>query len=91
MIKVRVEQKIILLLVSITGELHDILIAEVNNEVVSYANVHYLPYMMLNGYEAYISEIFTLEKYRGIGVGHALIEEIKNRAIEKKLFLNFIL
>lgn len=48
-----------------------------------YTSVHWLPYMFLYGAEGYISELFVLASARGSGVGAALLDAVRDEAIER--------
>ena len=57
---------------------HSIYVAEdFMGEVVGYAAVHWLPYLLLTGPEGYVSELFVRVSEQGRGTGTLLLEEIK--------------
>ncbi len=63
---------------------HTVFVAENSEHVVlGYIAVHWLPYLMLTGPEGYISELFVRESERGKGVGHKLLDAVKERAIQR--------
>jgi GNAT superfamily N-acetyltransferase len=64
---------------------HTVLVAEDEDEgtVAGYVSVHWLPYMILDGPEGYISELFVREEARGKGVGKALLNDIRELAVAK--------
>jgi len=63
---------------------HTVLVAEdEDGRVAGYISVHWLPYLLLEGPEGYVSELFVREEARGKGVGTALVEHIKEFAIAK--------
>lgn len=64
---------------------HTVLVAEDDEEgtVAGYISVHWLPYMILEGPEGYISELFVREEARGKGVGKALLNDIRELAVAR--------
>lgn len=63
---------------------HTVLVAEdVGGTAVGYVSVHWLPYLMLEGPEGYVSELFVREEARGKGVGTALMNDVKEYASAK--------
>ena len=63
---------------------HTVLVAEDEDGAVSgYISVHWLPYLLLEGPEGYVSELFVREEARGKGVGTALMNDIKELAMTK--------
>jgi GNAT superfamily N-acetyltransferase len=66
-------------------ESHMVLVA-VNreDEVISYASVHWLPYLLLPGPEGFVSELFVRESNRGKGTGSELLRVIKEEAIRRR-------
>jgi len=66
----------------LTGDSHTVLVAEVGGgAVLGYAAVHWLPYLILQGPEGYVSELFVAEAARGAGLGTKLLEAVRNMAI----------
>ena len=60
---------------------HTVLVAEdAAGVAVGYVSVHWLPYLMLEGPEGYVSEVFVREEARGKGVGSALMNDVKEYA-----------
>jgi GNAT superfamily N-acetyltransferase len=63
---------------------HTVLVAEVaGGAVLGYAAVHWLPYLILQGPEGYVSELFVVEAARGAGLGTKLLEAVKDMAISR--------
>jgi GNAT superfamily N-acetyltransferase len=57
---------------------HSIYVAENDrDEVVGYAAVHWLPYLLLSGLEGYVSELFVRPSAQGQGVGTLLLDVMK--------------
>ena len=60
-----------------------LLVAETTDGmVVGYLFVHWLPNLIFGG-EGYVSELFILPAVRGQGIGGALLEEAKRRAMAR--------
>jgi GNAT superfamily N-acetyltransferase len=57
---------------------HTIFVA-VNSEnlAVGYVSVHWLPYLFMSGPEGFVSELFVSPENRGVGIGSALLNEVK--------------
>jgi len=49
--------------------------------IAGYCAVHWVPFLFFTGPEAYISELFVRQGNRSAGVGTALLDEVKRRAI----------
>jgi GNAT superfamily N-acetyltransferase len=63
---------------------HTVLVGEgLGGEILGYAVVHWLPYLMLPEPEGYLSEVFVREGERGRGVGRRLLEEVKAQAMAR--------
>jgi len=63
---------------------HVVLVAQGDDgEVLGYAAMHYLPYLMLPGPEAYVSELFVTAAARGRGVGKLLLGHLEELARDK--------
>lgn len=63
---------------------HSIYVAEaVDDHIMGYANVHWLPNFTIRGGEGFISEIYIIEQDRGHGVGTLLLESVKQEARER--------
>jgi GNAT superfamily N-acetyltransferase len=62
-------------------ESHTLFVAEnTSGNVIGYAAVHWLPYLMLKAPEGYVSELFVAESERGKGIGSQLLEVAKDEA-----------
>ncbi|MBI4798065.1 MAG: GNAT family N-acetyltransferase [Desulfarculus sp.] len=60
---------------------HLVLVAqEPGGQVVAYGAVHWLPYLIKPGPEAYVSELFVAAAWRGQGVGGALLAAMEGEA-----------
>jgi GNAT superfamily N-acetyltransferase len=73
---------------------HTILAAQdEQNNLLGYAAVHWLPYLLLPGPEGYVSELFIAEQARGQGLGSRMLDEIVAEARRRGCFrlqlLNF--
>ena len=69
---------------NLRDESHSLLVAEKRpGDVVGYAAVHWLPYLLLKAPEGYVSELFVANSERGKGIGAALLEKIKDEAKER--------
>jgi len=65
-------------------ECHSVYVAATQeHKVVGYSAVHWLPYLFLSRPEGYLSELFILADYRGLGIGEALLEVIAKEAHER--------
>ena len=63
---------------------HLVLVAESREgRVLGYAAMHFLPYLMLPGPEAYVSELFVTAAARGQGVGGRLLRHLEELARER--------
>lgn len=63
---------------------HVALVAEDGmGRVLGYAVMHYLPYFMMPGPEAYVSELFVTANARGEGVGRKLLGHLEKLAEER--------
>ncbi len=72
---------------------HSIYVAESQaGQVLAYAAVHWLPYLMHAGPEGYVSELFVRPEGRGQGVGGHLLEvviqEARRRGCSRLALLN---
>jgi len=60
---------------------HTVLVAEdEQGEVAGYVSVHWLPYLLLDGPEGFVSELFVRDEARGKGVGTALMNDVSELA-----------
>jgi len=62
---------------------HSVYVAEHEGQVLGYVSVRWLPYLFLKGKEGYVSELFVLEKARGLGVGSQLLETVTAEARQR--------
>ncbi len=70
---------------------HEIILASVGEEVVAYVAVHWVPFPMLGGREAYVSDLIVRADWRGYGLGNRLMNAAEERANEagcERLMLN---
>ena len=70
---------------------HEIIVASSGAEVVAYVAVHWVPFPMLGGREAYVSDLIVRADWRGRGLGNRLMEAVEARANEmgcERLMLN---
>lgn len=67
---------------------HSIYVAEnAQNQVIGYVAVHWLPCPFLPKPQAYISELFIHEAYRGQGIGKRLLETVTSEALMRGCLL----
>ena len=63
---------------------HLLLLAEdADGRILGYCAVHWLPYLLFDGPEGYVSELFIHESARGQGVGSQLLEAVKAEARQR--------
>ncbi len=63
---------------------HSVYVAVDQKDIpAGYTSVHWLPYLFLGGPEGYISELFVSASARGSGVGAALLDAVRDEAIER--------
>ncbi|MHA1940768.1 MAG: GNAT family N-acetyltransferase [Candidatus Kariarchaeaceae archaeon] len=65
---------------------HDIYVAVKSKKVVGYIVVHWFPYLIFEGNEGHISEIFINPAWSNQGIGSVLIDTIKSEAIKKRCY-----
>lgn len=68
-----------------------IFVADIGGEVVGYVAIHWVPFPMIQGSEAYISDLLVARSARGDGVGRRLLETAQAKARERgcsRLMLN---
>jgi ribosomal protein S18 acetylase RimI-like enzyme len=70
----------------ITEETALLLVAEMNGKVGGYVHGQTMTYLLFAGSEMMITEVFVREKYRGQGVGKALIIAMEAEAAKQKCF-----
>ncbi len=69
----------------------EVIVAEREGRIAGYVAVHWIPFPMLAGTEAYISDLIVDRAMRGAGLGSRLIAEVERRARERgcaRLMLN---
>ena len=59
---------------------HEIIVAAAAGEVVAYVVVHWVPFPMLGGREAYVSDLIVRADWRGHGLGNRLMEAVEEWA-----------
>lgn len=63
---------------------HQVLVAEDSQgTILGYTSVHWLPYLILDGPEGYVSELFIHAQARGSGVGTMLLDRVKEEARQR--------
>ncbi len=63
---------------------HSVYVAETDQgQILGYASVHWLPYLILTGPEGYVSELFVRGEARGQSIGTRLLEVVRQAAVEK--------
>jgi GNAT superfamily N-acetyltransferase len=70
---------------------HLILVAADGGEIAGYIALHWIPFPMLGGTEAYVSDLIVARARRGAGIGRALAEAAERAARERgcrRLMLN---
>ncbi len=77
---------------SVSSTEHTLFVAEDNNKIIGYINVHWHPMMLHADGEGYISELFIHPEFRSRGLGTALtskiIEEGRARGCARLCLLN---
>jgi ribosomal protein S18 acetylase RimI-like enzyme len=58
----------------------DLIVADCDNDVVGYVAVHWIPFPMLHGQEAYVSDLLIRRDWRGRGIGRRLLAVTEDRA-----------
>lgn len=70
---------------------HEIIVVAAGDKVVAYVAVHWVPFPMLGGREAYVSDLIVGADWRGHGLGNRLMKAVEARASEmgcERLMLN---
>lgn len=63
---------------------HSLYLAEEDeSQVLGYVSVHWTPYLILNGPEGYVSELFVLGAARGRGIGRQLLETVQEEGRQR--------
>jgi GNAT superfamily N-acetyltransferase len=68
-----------------------IFVADMEGEVVGYVALHWIPFPMIQGWEAYVSDLLVSQSVRGAGIGRRLLETVESEARERgcaRLILN---
>ena len=63
-----------------------LLVAELEGKVVGYIHGETITYLLFAGSEMMISEVFVREKFRGSGIGRALMAAMEAEAAKRKCF-----
>jgi GNAT superfamily N-acetyltransferase len=67
-----------------TAKASTILVAIMEDETIAgYCAVHWVPFLFFTGPEGYVSELFVRQNSRSEGVGSALLDEVKRRAMQR--------
>lgn len=59
-----------------------ILVAELDGKVAGYVAFHFVPFPMIQGVEAYISDLLVASAMRGFGIGGLLLRAVEAEARE---------
>ena len=63
-----------------------LLVAEIKDRVIGYIHGVIITHLLFAGREMYVSEVFVMEKYRGHGVGRALMSAIEAASVDQRCF-----
>jgi len=69
----------------------DVFVAESGDAIVGFIVVHWVPFPMLAGTEAYISDLIVAAELRGGGIGRKLVDAVEEAARDRgcvRLMLN---
>jgi ribosomal protein S18 acetylase RimI-like enzyme len=58
----------------------DLIVAEIDGMVIGYTVVHWVPFPMVQGREAYVSDLLVRREWRDQGLGSLLLAEVEERA-----------
>jgi len=61
-----------------------LLVARVDQQPFGFVSLHFIPYFLLEGEEAYVSELFVHNSFADKGVGSALLEAAVEAARTRK-------
>lgn len=68
----------------LSSNAHLLLVAESDKgDVLGYTSVHWISYLTQPGPEGFVSEVFVKASARGQGIGGALLEAVKEKAVER--------
>jgi len=60
---------------------HTVLVGvDASDRVLGYVAVHWLPFLLLEGPEGHVSELFLLDQARGHGLGQRLLDAVRKEA-----------
>lgn len=62
---------------------HLVYVAEIDGVVQGYSAVHFIPYLIFNGPEGYVSELFVSVSARNQGIGTRLLDTIEQVARQR--------
>jgi GNAT superfamily N-acetyltransferase len=57
-----------------------ILVAELAGKLAGYVGFHFVPFPMIQGVEAYVSELLVASEVRGSGIGDLLLRAVEDEA-----------
>jgi len=68
----------------LSDDSHSVYLARASDDtLLGYCAIHWIPYLIFNGPEGFVSELFVGEEFRGQGVGTKLLEAVKTEALER--------
>jgi ribosomal protein S18 acetylase RimI-like enzyme len=71
---------------SYDNEDHDLFVAVKSNKVVGYLVVHWFHYLIFEGNEGHISELFIDPAWSNQGIGSALLDIAKSEGLKRKSY-----
>jgi len=60
-----------------------VFVAETDGAVVGFVVVHWIPFAMLEGTEAYVSDLIVAAELRGGGIGRQLVQSVETEATSR--------